>query len=139
MRVIFRNQILPPARIPKSGILAIAKNGFRLYKPNKKACELSFTFVDEETSRFLNKKYRGKPKPTNVLSFPGVCEGEIGDIVICYSIAKKEALKMNMDLNKWIFYLFAHGYLHLVGFDHKDKKEEQKMDYAVNRVLGKFV
>lgn len=88
--------------------------------------ELSFNFIGPARSRELNRKYRGKDKPTNVLSFP--LSETSGEIFIDLATAKKEASGFGMSYKKFIGYLFIHGLLHLKGMEHgkKMEKEEKK-------------
>ena len=88
--------------------------------------ELSLVFVGNSDSQKLNKKYRSKNKPTNVLSFP--IEKNVGEIFICIPVAKKEAMNFERSLNNFIALLFIHGLLHLKGMKHgkiMDKAEEK--------------
>ena len=92
-----------------------------------KKFELSLVFIGKAKSQALNKEYRKKDKPTNILTFP-LSESE-GEIFICPEIAKRNAKKFDMKENDFIIYLFIHGLLHLKGFEHGDKmeKEEEKL------------
>lgn len=84
--------------------------------------DLSIVFVDSERIRDLNKKYRGKDEPTDVLSF-----GEnLKEIVICPEIVEKNAKKLKLDYNKELAKVLIHGILHILGFDH-EKEEEAKI------------
>lgn len=89
--------------------------------------ELSLVFIGSAKSRTLNKKYRKKDKPTNILTFP-LSKSE-GEIFITPEVAKKDAKKFDMKENDFIAYLFIHGLLHLKGLKHGDKmdKEEEKL------------
>jgi probable rRNA maturation factor len=87
---------------------------------------LSIFVVGERKIRELSKKYLGKDEVTDVLSFSQV-EGEetpgedkliLGDVAICYSVAKKQAVKMNKLLDEEIEFLVLHGVLHLLGVHH---------------------
>lgn len=98
--------------------------------------EISLKFVDDEQIKKLNKKYLGKDKPTNVLSFP-IREGEysevnpniMGDIVISTETAKRDALRGNLTVNQEIDFLIIHGILHLLGYNHENttRKNANKM------------
>lgn len=83
--------------------------------------ELGLIFVGDTRSHRLNKTYRGKDKPTNVLSFP--YSKKSGDLFINLLYAKKEAPKYNHSYSKHLLYLFIHGLLHLKGMDHGSKME----------------
>jgi probable rRNA maturation factor len=89
--------------------------------------ELSLVFIGNKKSRALNKKYRKKDKPTNILTF-SLSKTE-GEIFITPETAKHDAKKFDMKENDFIAYLFIHGLLHLKGLKHGDKmeKEEQKL------------
>ncbi len=91
-----------------------------------KKYELSLVFVVGKESQKLNKKYRGKNKPTNVLSFE--LEKTAGEIFICLPVVKKETVKFGIDFKSLTTLLFIHGLLHLKGLNHgriMDKAEEK--------------
>lgn len=84
---------------------------------------------DQEESRDLNARYRKKDYPTDVLSFPfqeELPEGGfyLGDIFICYPIAKEQAAENNIPVEEEVFSLMVHGILHLGGFDHEEDDGE---------------
>lgn len=89
----------------------------------------------------LNKEYRGKDKITDVLSFPlnedlrdidnfpflGVDELHLGDIFICNSVTKKQAEEFKLSYEEELVHLAAHGFLHLLGYDHEISDEEEEI------------
>jgi probable rRNA maturation factor len=89
-------------------------------------CEISLLFTDDDGIRALNSTYRGRDKPTNVLSF-SMLEGEgkvdfsdlLGDVVISVETAESEALEAGIHPEERISQLLVHGVLHLSGFDHE--------------------
>ncbi len=93
---------------------------------------LSLSFVEQEEIRKINKKFRGKDTPTNVISFPfmDVAGNKklLGDIVICPLIAKKQAREQGNDFNDYVAFLIIHGFLHLIGYDHIKEKERIVME-----------
>ena len=93
-----------------------------------KKYSLSIACVDEETSKRINKKYRGKNKPTNILSFS--LHKNVGEIILCPTIIKKEAKNFNRTFSKFLGFLVIHGMLHLKGFEHSSTMEilEKKYD-----------
>jgi len=96
--------------------------------------ELSVTFVNDEEIRKLNAKFRGKDEPTDVLSFP--MGGELlGDIVINADAAVRQAREYGHSLRRELAFLAAHSMLHLLGFDHKDKAEEDEMCEKQEEIL----
>jgi len=90
---------------------------------NKKKIELSIAIVNPQEIKKLNKEYRKKNKPTDVLSF-GEIGGDISEIVIC----PEEVEKNGKDFKKELTLVLIHGILHLLSYDHeKTKKEAEKM------------
>ena len=89
--------------------------------------ELELVFVDLEESKELNKIYKGKDKPTNILSFP--LDKNSGQIFICPEYAEKEAPDFGRKFENYIAFLFIHGLVHLKGMDHGSTMdgEEQKI------------
>src|ERR1035437_7797391 len=83
--------------------------------------DLSLTIIDATEIKQLNKKYRNKNKPTDVLSFPLVENS--GEIFLCLSEAKKEAPKFERTFDNFVAFLVIHGLVHLKGFDHSSTME----------------
>lgn len=102
--------------------------------------ELSVRIVDEDESQALNLQYRGKDKPTNVLSFPcelpdGVELPLLGDLVICAQVVAKEALEQGKVLHAHWAHMVVHGTLHLLGYDHIEDGEAEEMEAIEIQVL----
>lgn len=94
--------------------------------------------ADDKKLRALNQDFRGKDKPTNVLSFPGN-DGYAGDIAIAYGVTVKEAKEAAKSLADHATHLVVHGVLHLAGYDHiraRDAKVMEKLEIAVLDRLG---
>ena len=91
------------------------------------ACEISVAIVSPAEIQALNKKYRGKDSVTDCLSFPMGDGGLLGDIVICYEQAEKQAAEIGQSVEKELAFLSMHSTLHLLGFDHADKHGEEEM------------
>jgi probable rRNA maturation factor len=105
--------------------------------------ELGVRVVGSAESRRLNVRYRGKDKPTNVLSFPpaSLPDGSrlLGDLVICAQVVRCEAREQRKSLEAHWAHLVVHGALHLVGYDHEREAEAKRMErreVAVLRRLG---
>lgn len=103
----------------------------------KKSCEVAIRLVDESESQMLNLQYRGKDKPTNVLSFPSELPEEVldnlkreplGDIIICAPVVVAEAIEQGKTLTAHWAHLTTHGILHVLGFDHIDDDEAEEME-----------
>ncbi|MDP5292677.1 rRNA maturation RNase YbeY [Oceanimonas sp. CHS3-5] len=95
--------------------------------------EVTVRLVDEAESQELNRDYRGKNKPTNVLSFPfeappGVELPLLGDLVICRQVVEREAAEQNKPLQAHWAHMVVHGCLHLLGFDHIKDDEAEVME-----------
>lgn len=106
--------------------------------------EVSILFTDDTYISQLNKRYRGKEGPTNVLAFPmsepGSSEdnsGMLGDIVISLDRAMEESEGLGESLEETVYRLLIHGLLHLLGFDHERSSEEElRMSEEQTRLLG---
>jgi probable rRNA maturation factor len=106
--------------------------------------ELGVRVVGSAESRRLNGRYRGKDKPTNVLSFPsaplpGGAARPLGDLVICAQVVRSEARTQGKLLEAHWAHLVVHGALHLIGYDHEREAEAKRMErreVAVLRRLG---
>ena len=92
-----------------------------------KSYALSIAYVSEKKSREINKKYRGKNRATNVLSFP--LRKNEGELVLCKAVIKKEAKNLHRNLGEWLGFLVIHGMLHLKGLKHGKKMETQEKKY----------
>ena len=102
----------------------------------KKKIELSILLTDNKNMKKLNSKFRGKKKPTDVLSFPLDKKDYIGDIAISFEFVNKKShlSSFNYELDR----LWIHGYLHLVGYDHKKNKDYLKMIKKENQLINKL-
>jgi probable rRNA maturation factor len=110
--------------------------------------ELTVCFVDDREIARLNKKFRGKAKPTDVLSFPAEGNGDngfpsaqlrnyLGDIAISLETARRNAQRDGHGLNRELRILILHGVLHLMGLDHEtDKGEMERKEMRLRRKLG---
>lgn len=109
--------------------------------------EISITFVDNEHIQQLNRDYRGKDQPTDVLSF-ALNEGEetpivddnfpqlLGDIIISVPRAIEQAKEYGHDLKRELCFLAVHGFLHLIGYDHNSTDEEKAMFSKQEEILS---
>lgn len=115
---------LTSVAIDKDFIKRVARKVLRGEK--KKIPELSIAFVGEARIRELNKRYRKKNRPTDVLSFAG---NGLYEIVICPSVVRQNAKKFGLSFKSELVRILIHGILHLLGYDHeKSKKEAAKME-----------
>lgn len=108
-------------------------------KERKVDGEVCIRIVDAEESQSLNAEYRGKDKPTNVLSFPfevppGIPVSLLGDLVICAEVVATEADEQEKALFDHWAHMVVHGTLHLLGFDHINDDDAEEME-ALERTL----
>ncbi len=98
--------------------------------------ELSILLCNDETIHALNREYRGYDKPTDVLAFAfqEVAEGIVmpdtpllGDVIISVDTARRQAKERSWAIVEEVTFLLAHGLLHLLGFDHRNRGEERRM------------
>lgn len=102
--------------------------------------EMTVRIVDEEESHHLNLTYRGKDKPTNVLSFPFECPDEVelallGDLVICRQVVEREAEEQEKPLIAHWAHMIVHGSLHLLGYDHIEDDEAEEMESLETEIM----
>ena len=103
--------------------------------------------VDHNEGLRLNKEFKNENLPTNVLSFEGNLEEEknlgiqppfLGDLIICFPVVKKEAIDQEKNFAQHFAHILVHGFLHLLGFDHLNNKDEKIMQELENIALKDF-
>ncbi|PIR66675.1 MAG: rRNA maturation RNase YbeY [Parcubacteria group bacterium CG10_big_fil_rev_8_21_14_0_10_36_14] len=99
-----------------------------LFQEFKKDGDISIAFVDSKTSKKLNKTYRGKNKPANILTFVYNDEDSLGEIILCKEELKHFAKEQNISIKKAAIYLIIHGMCHIFGFTHKINKKAVQME-----------
>jgi probable rRNA maturation factor len=114
-------------------------------QPHRAKAELTLRFVQLDEMTTLNFTYRGQNKPTNVLAFPATYPGEIqldypllGDVVICPDVLKEESQSENICLEAHWAHIVIHGILHLIGFDHIDELDAERMQAQEIQILQKL-
>jgi probable rRNA maturation factor len=103
--------------------------------------EISVRLCDDDEIRALNLAWRNKDKATNVLSFPspaGDCGPLLGDIVVAFEYVSEEARDAGRSLRDHLAHMLVHGMLHLLGFDHENESEAEKMEALERRILAKL-
>lgn len=104
--------------------------------------ELSVTLTDDARIRVLNRDWRDKDKPTNVLSFPAadvpddVTPVPLGDVILAWETVRAEAEDEGKALADHFTHLVVHGTLHLIGFDHETEAEAEEMEDTERRILA---
>ena len=112
---------------------------------NVKNASYDVIIVDEKKIRELNNTYRGKDSVTDVISF-ALEDGEeidmpercLGEIYICLKRAKEQANEYGHSLKRELCFLLTHGFLHLMGYDHMKKKDEEVMFALQDEILNSF-
>lgn len=105
--------------------------------------ELTVRIVDEEESQQLNFEYRGKDKPTNVLSFPFEAPAHVplpllGDLIVCKQVVAREAVEQGKTSQAHWAHMIVHGCLHLLGYDHIEDEEAEEMEGIERIVLAEL-
>ncbi|ERT13418.1 rRNA maturation RNase YbeY [Photorhabdus temperata] len=105
--------------------------------------EVTIRIVDEAESHDLNLTYRGKDKPTNVLSFPFEAPPEVdlpllGDLIICRQVVEKEAEEQQKTVEEHWAHMVVHGCLHLLGYDHIEDDEAEEMESLETEIMQKL-
>ncbi|MFV0447739.1 MAG: rRNA maturation RNase YbeY [Vibrio sp.] len=111
--------------------------------PFQEQAEVTIRIVDTQESHQLNMDYRGKDKPTNVLSFPfeappGMELDLLGDLVICRQVVEQETGEQNKPLLAHWAHMVVHGSLHLLGYDHIEDDEAEEMESLETELMQKL-
>jgi len=137
------------ACFPYKNVHSPAGTCTRLAYTQKYNCEINLSFVSTDEIRQLNKQFRGIDKPTDVLSFPSpITEPQkpekrkkptlaLGDIIICHPVAEAQAREYGHSLERELAFLTAHGFLHLIGYDHMTAKDEAEMIDMQKMILNR--
>ena len=99
--------------------------------------------AQKEEMQSMNKKFRSKDHPTNVLAFPidnslDLDTDSLGDIAICHEVVLKEAKEQNKEVRDHMAHIFIHGVLHLLGYDHHQEAQAEIMENLERRILSKI-
>ena len=129
---------------------AIAESAFPQLASGERPVEISVRLTGDQEVRALNAEWRGKDKPTNVLSFPmadehdlsasKVVESELllGDIILARGVCETEAGDKGVSVEDHAAHLIIHGTLHLLGYDHHDEDEATDMERREIRALHRL-
>lgn len=102
----------------------------------KKNGIVSIAIIKNAESRKLNKSYRNKNKPTDVLTFIYKDEDSLGEIILSYEEIKKRARKEKKKIKEVALFLIVHGVCHIMGYKHKNKKNSDKMEQKEKKLLS---
>jgi probable rRNA maturation factor len=129
---------------------AIAESAFPQLATTQRPVEISVLLTGDDQVRELNAEYRGKRKPTNVLSFPmaevddllkaNVAGPELllGDIIVAHGVCEAEAADKGVSVEQHATHLIVHGTLHLLGYDHQDDADAAEMEAREVRALSRL-
>lgn len=99
---------------------------------------VSLAFVSAPEIRRLNAKYRGKNKVTDVLSFNLNEKDMLGELLICYPVAKRQAAELGHSTRDEVLFLLVHGLLHLFGYDHEKSSDAKRMFPLQTKILTRL-
>ncbi len=134
----------------KAVTAAIAESAFPQLASGPRVVELSVRLAGDEEVHALNAKWRGKDKPTNVLSFPLSEAGELadtsgpgpelmlGDIILAHGVCEREAGAKAIPIERHAAHLMVHGTLHLLGYDHGDEAAAADMEGREVKALARL-
>jgi len=134
----------------KAAEAAIAESDYVDLATSDRPVEISVTLTGDEEVRALNAKWRGKDRPTNVLSFPMAEEPDLqkanvvgaelllGDLILAHGVCQSEAADKRMSVEQHATHLIVHGTLHLLGYDHRDDDQAADMEAREIRALDRL-
>ena len=134
----------------KAAEAAIAESAFPQLADSERPVEISVTLTGDEQVRALNAEWRGKDKPTNVLSFPMADERDLtranvggpelllGDIILAHGVCEAEAVDKGVSVEQHAMHLLVHGTLHLLGYDHHEDGQAADMEAREVRALARL-
>ena len=106
-------------------------------------CSINLEIMNDKSMQRLNKKYRSKDTPTNVLSFINEdisksITGNLGDVAISYEFVKRESDELDIDFHDHMIHMLIHGVYHILGFDHNNNKMAEVMEDKEIKLLKKL-
>ena len=130
---------------------AVAESAFPQLATTTRTVEIALRLTSDEEVRALNAQWRGKDKPTNVLSFPMAVRDDLadlgpadapelmlGDIVLAHTVCATEAADKAIPIEAHAAHLMVHGTLHLLGYDHLDDTAAEDMEARETRALARL-
>jgi probable rRNA maturation factor len=128
----------------EAGLASLPARKRKMHETVEQGAALCLRIVGSAESRRLDREYRGKDKPTNVLSFPSspeerVATGILGDLVICAPVVAREAREQHKTLGAHWAHMVVHGTLHLLDYEHeraRDARTMEALEVEILRGLG---
>lgn len=96
---------------------------------------LTLVFLEAKEMQRINKQFRGKNKPTDVLSFASLEKDSLGELLFCLDVLKKQAKDQGHSLENEFLYMLIHGVLHLLGYDHELSPQEEILMFRIQDQL----
>lgn len=141
MKLLFLNQsrVASPEAWLKRWIGELPKTrGLKKRAKTLRGQELVVVFVSSPEMRKLNRLYRGKDYATDVLSFESAEPTTVGELVICPAVIRGQAKRTGLSERGELGYMIVHGVLHLLGYDHGDKKSEVRMFALQDQIFAEL-
>lgn len=126
----------PLWRYVRLPFIEVVQHTLKVTKASKGA--VAIVLMDDAAIQGINHQFRGKNKPTNVLSFPSSEEGELGDILLAYETIHREADEQGKSLKSHTTHLLVHGVLHLLGHDHEREADAKRMESLEIAILSQL-
>lgn len=134
----------PWEEIPDKQVDSALQAAFSHVALKKQEYSVGVLLTFDQKVQALNKKYRGKDAPTNVLAFPTGDQEQadeeclLGDLILGYHTVKKEAAEQNKSILSHTLHLLVHGFLHLIGYDHVKEPQARVMEKAEIEILKRM-
>ncbi len=119
------------ARLKRAALLALTRGG-------RDEGAMTILLSNDRKLRALNVSFRGKDKPTNVLSFPARRDGYLGDVALAYGVTAREAREQKKAFADHATHLVVHGVLHLLGYDHESARQARVMEPLEAEILSEL-
>lgn len=137
-------EISNPVRAPiRRGTLVAVGRAFQRCYPAARGGTIGVILADRRTSRRLNRTFRGRDEPTDVLSFPArdrrrwpAAGRLLGEVVICYPVAIQQAKRYGHSVRREVAELLVHGLAHLAGYDHGKPAQAKRMAEFEAKILA---
>lgn len=93
--------------------------------------ELTLVFLSSSKMKVINRQFRKKNKPTDILSFHSADPDSLGELLLCTDVLKEQAVRHGHSFNIEVTYMLIHGLLHLLGYDHEASLKEEKLMFRL--------
>lgn len=126
--------------LPSATRIRLKKAALRTLEREKAKGHFTLLLTSDARVKAMNALFRGKNKPTNVLSFPAEENRDryLGDVAIAYGVVRGEAKEVGKHFADHLIHLAVHGVLHLLGHDHMKPKEAARMEGLEREILAEF-